>query len=88
MSHARGVDSLYRLRLEEGIEHEAQVLRLAEFYGCRASEYGRQPLTVKRQVEEIAALVVTIGSDGEHVAVLVARGLITVVVGKLCLHSL
>lgn len=63
------VDSLYSLCLIERIKDETEILRATEFYGCGASKDDRQFLAVERQVKEMVALVVLVGSHDKHVAV-------------------
>lgn len=63
------VDSLYSLCLIERIKDETEILRATEFYGCGASKDDRQLLAVERQVKEMVALVVLVGSHDKHVAV-------------------
>ena len=63
------VDTLYSLCLIERIKDETEILRATEFYGCGASKDDRQLLAVERQVKEMVALVVLVGSHDKHVAV-------------------
>lgn len=63
------VYSLYCLCLIERIKDETEILRATEFYGCGASKDDRQLLAVERQVKEMVALVVLVGSHDKHVAV-------------------
>ena len=60
------VDSLYSLCLIERIKDETEILRATEFYGCGASKDDRQLLAVERQVKEMVALVVLVGSHDKH----------------------
>ena len=58
------VNALDGFRLEERIEDELDIMPLGQFGDSRAAEDGREAGAVEGQVEEVAALVVTVEARG------------------------